>query len=31
MDKTTETLARHVASLRWEDLSPGAVHAAKRS
>ena len=30
MDKTTEALARHVTSLRHEDLSPGAVHAAKR-
>ena len=30
MDKTTEALARYVTSLRSEDLSPGAVHEAKR-
>ena len=30
MDRTTEQLARHVVSLRFEGLSPRAVHAAKR-
>lgn len=30
MDKTTETLARYVTSLRYEDLTPSAVHEAKR-
>ncbi len=29
MDKTTQTLAQYVTSLRHEDLSPRAVHAAK--
>jgi 2-methylcitrate dehydratase len=30
MDKTTETLARYVTSLRHEHLSAGTLHAAKR-
>jgi len=30
MDRTTERLARHVASLRYTDLAPRAIHAAKR-
>jgi len=30
MDTTTEVLARYVSSLRYEDLSPGAIHEAKR-
>ncbi len=30
MDRTTEVLARYVSSLRYEDLSPGAIHEGKR-
>jgi len=30
MDKTTETLARYVTSLRYEDLGLRAVREAKR-
>ena len=30
MDKTTETFARYVTSLRYEDLSPTAIHEARR-
>ena len=30
MDTTTEVLARYVTSLRYEDLSAGAIHEAKR-
>jgi 2-methylcitrate dehydratase len=30
MDATTERLARYVSSLRYEDLSAGAIHEAKR-
>src|SRR5437016_12611556 len=30
MDRTTETLARYVTSLRYEDLSPRTVQEAKR-
>ena len=30
MDKTTDTLARYVTSLRYQDLSPRAVREAKR-
>ncbi|HYS15506.1 MAG TPA: MmgE/PrpD family protein [Candidatus Binatia bacterium] len=30
MDRTTETLARYVTSLRYEDLGPRAVQEAKR-
>lgn len=30
MDKTTEKLARYATSLRYEDLTPAAVHTAKR-
>jgi 2-methylcitrate dehydratase len=30
MDRTTETLARYATSLRYGDLSPGAVKEAKR-
>jgi 2-methylcitrate dehydratase len=30
MDRTTETLARYVTSLRYEDLGPRAVREAKR-
>ena len=30
MDTTTEALSRYVTALRYEDLSPRAVHAAKR-
>jgi 2-methylcitrate dehydratase len=30
MDATTEALARHVTALRYDELGPGAVHAAKR-
>src|SRR5262245_54804042 len=30
MDRTTETLARYVTSLRFEDLSADAIHEAKR-
>jgi len=31
MDKTTETLARYVTSLRYEDLGLRAVREAKRA
>jgi 2-methylcitrate dehydratase len=30
MDRTTEALARYVVSLRYEDLSPRAIHETKR-
>lgn len=30
MDTTTEVLARYVAGLRYEDLTPGAIHEATR-
>jgi 2-methylcitrate dehydratase len=30
MDRTTEALSRYVTSLRYEDLSAGAIHEAKR-
>src|SRR5215467_14174085 len=30
MDTITEVLSRYVASLRYEDLGAGALHAAKR-
>lgn len=30
MDRTTEALSRYATSLRYEDLSPGTIHAAKR-
>jgi 2-methylcitrate dehydratase len=30
VDRTTETLSRYVASLRYEDLSPRTVHDTKR-
>jgi len=31
MDRTAETFARYVSALQFEDLTPAAVHAAKRS
>lgn len=31
MDRTTDTLATYASDLRYEDLSPAAIHAAKRS
>lgn len=30
MDKTTETLAHYAATLKYGDLTPSAIHAAKR-
>jgi 2-methylcitrate dehydratase len=30
MDKTTETIARYVTALCYEDLTPGALHMAKK-
>ena len=30
MDKTTKTLAQYVTSLRYDDLSAGAIHEGKR-
>ena len=30
MDKTTETLAHYATSLKYQDLSPATIHAAKR-
>ena len=30
MDNTTETLARYVTSLRYDDLTTATIHTAKR-
>ncbi len=31
MDRTAETFATFASGLRWQDLTPSAIHAAKRS